>query len=80
MRACPVHLEGCLGESNTSETIYARELGFIKPFLEILNQLCHHFLFTCFRFLQRLLEFSDDNNMFFTSDLDDKVLWFCAEV
>ena len=30
MRARPVHSEGRPGEADTSETVYARELGFIR--------------------------------------------------
>ena len=77
MRAHPVHSEGRPGEANTSETIYARELDFIKPFLDILDQLRHHCLFTRFGILQRLLEpGNDDNVFFFTDKLDDEVFWF----
>lgn len=75
MRARPVHSENRPGEANTSEAVYAGELGFVKSFLDILDQLCRHFLFTRFGFLQRLLElYNDDNVFFFTGDLDDEAI------
>ena len=54
-------------------------LGFIKPFLDILDQLRHHLLLTRFGILLRLLEHGDDNNVFFlTVDFNDEVFWFRA--
>ena len=81
MIARPAHSEGRPGEANTSKTVYARELDLIKPFLDVLDQLRHHFLLTRFGILLRLLELGDDNNMFFfTIDLDDEVFCFRAGV